>query len=148
MCKHDKTEVRKKLNSIGTKVCVRQCLTCYGNLGMVKTKDYEWELLNWFDGEAREEYDKQQREEWRAKNVPVYHEYLTTDEWRALRNRVMERDNHLCQGCLSNRATEVHHKTYKHCRNELAFELVALCRDCHARIHGKPVTNTLESILY
>jgi len=28
------------------------------------------------------------------------------------------------------------HRTYNHCRNELMFELVSLCRACHDRIHG------------
>lgn len=57
--------------------------------------------------------------------------YLASDEWKWRRQMVLERDNYLCQGCLTNRATQVHHLTYKHWRNELLFELVSVCDGCH-----------------
>lgn len=69
-------------------------------------------------------------------NTPEYRQYLHSPTWAELRNRVLERDKHLCQGCLRNRATQVHHRTYQNLFQEFAFELEAVCDDCHIRIHG------------
>lgn len=69
-------------------------------------------------------------------NTPEYRQYLKSDTWAELRRRVLERDKHLCQGCLKNRATQVHHRTYQNLGREFAFELEAVCESCHERIHG------------
>ena len=64
-----------------------------------------------------------------------YAAYLRTDDWQRKRARVLHRANGICEGCLERPATEVHHTTYDHRGNELLFELVALCRDCHLKAH-------------
>lgn len=64
-----------------------------------------------------------------------YHAYLMSPEWKEKRDRVMKRANGLCEGCLKKQAENVHHKTYANIYNEFLFELVALCRDCHDKIH-------------
>jgi hypothetical protein len=74
-----------------------------------------------------------QSEEWRA----WYQEYLGTTAWRDRRSLVLRRANGTCEGCGEARATEVHHLTYAHVGNEFLWELVAVCRDCHERFHGK-----------
>lgn len=48
----------------------------------------------------------------------------------------MQRAAHVCEGCRTARATEVHHLTYEHCGDEFLWELVAICRSCHERYHG------------
>jgi 5-methylcytosine-specific restriction endonuclease McrA len=68
-----------------------------------------------------------------------YEEYLQSAEWAEIRDRVLERDDYICQGCLKEEATQVHHKTYDHVFEEFAFELIALCETCHARFHGRPL---------
>ena len=75
------------------------------------------------------------KEEKTAERRTAYHEYLQTDKWQAKRKAILERDKHLCQGCLHARATVVHHLTYDNVKDELAFQLISLCRTCHARIH-------------
>lgn len=70
-------------------------------------------------------------------NRAEYADYLRSPEWKRKAAKVMERAHQTCEGCLSRPADDVHHLTYAHIRNEFAFELVALCRDCHARYHGK-----------
>jgi 5-methylcytosine-specific restriction endonuclease McrA len=50
---------------------------------------------------------------------------------------VIERADGLCEGCRSAEAVHVHHLTYKHCGNEFLWELVAICRECHERVHGR-----------
>lgn len=69
-------------------------------------------------------------------HTPEYRQYLESADWATMRNRVLERDKHLCQGCLRERATQVHHLSYKNLRREFAFELISVCDTCHERIHG------------
>lgn len=63
-----------------------------------------------------------------------YHNYLKSNEWITLREKIMRRDKWTCQGCLDP-ADVVHHLTYSNVFEEWAFELMALCNTCHARIH-------------
>lgn len=60
--------------------------------------------------------------------------YLATPDWAVRRSQVLNRDVHRCQACLSGcsgEATQVHHLTYKHWRNEPLFDLVSVCVHCH-----------------
>lgn len=75
-------------------------------------------------------------------NAALYADYLKSVEWAGRRERVMERARGLCEGCRGRPATEVHHLTYEHVTREFLFELVALCGDCHARMHGAPTRPT------
>ena len=64
-----------------------------------------------------------------------YQRYLATDTWQSKRGKVMKRAGGLCEGCRDKRATEVHHLNYGDPRGEeMLFNLVALCRDCHEAI--------------
>jgi len=65
----------------------------------------------------------------------AYAEYLKSPQWQMKRKKVMERDNGLCQGCLTAPAVDVHHKTYQRVFDEPLFDLVAICRECHSKIH-------------
>lgn len=64
-----------------------------------------------------------------------YTEHLQSDYWTDIRAKVLNRDRHVCQGCLSANATQVHHLNYKNLGQEFAFELVSMCEDCHKRLH-------------
>jgi hypothetical protein len=66
----------------------------------------------------------------------AYEEYLASAAWRRKRDLVMWRSGNICEGCLSAKATEVHHRTYDHVGDELLYELVAPCRACHGRAHA------------
>jgi len=84
--------------------------------------------------QEREEEREHDKTEW----FKQHNEYLQTDQWKAIRLKVLKRDNFLCQGCLEAPATEVHHLDYAHWRNELMFELLSVCSNCHHnRIHIK-----------
>jgi 5-methylcytosine-specific restriction endonuclease McrA len=67
---------------------------------------------------------------------PEYQIYMQSPQWARIRAAVFQRDRKICQGCLRNTATEVHHLTYANVYAEFMFELVALCSDCHGRLHG------------
>lgn len=62
-----------------------------------------------------------------------YKAYLNSEDWRRLRDRVLTRDGHLCQSCLSAPATQVHHMTYRYYNagHDSALFLRSVCRPCH-----------------
>ena len=64
-----------------------------------------------------------------------YSNYLKTDNWKRIRKLVLERDQYLCQGCRTKKAVHVHHTTYDFLGDELLFQLISLCVDCHQKIH-------------
>ena len=68
----------------------------------------------------------------------LYAMYLASPHWYKMRNLVLDRDGHLCQACLCREASEVHHTSYtlyNRLGRSAAFELVAICHECHAKIH-------------
>ena len=66
-----------------------------------------------------------------------YDEYLQTPIWKQKAAIVKERDKHLCQMCLIEKAVDVHHITYERIFNELTSDLISVCRSCHSKIHNK-----------
>jgi len=75
-----------------------------------------------------------------------YHAYLESPEWRQKRDLVLTRSNGLCEVC-GGLAVLAHHLTYAHAGNEFLFELVALCKRCHDRIHDpNPEIEGLKSV--
>jgi hypothetical protein len=64
-----------------------------------------------------------------------YQEYLQSDLWKSIRERVLVRDNRICKACNA-QANTVHHLIYnfKVLSGEFDDALVALCIDCHKRI--------------
>jgi hypothetical protein len=91
-----------------------------------------------------EKYHEQQKKfaEW-VNNKRLSHfrkeheEYINSDKWKELRLRILKRDNYLCQGCLIQPATQVHHLTYERFTYECCFDLISVCEDCHTKIHNK-----------
>lgn len=62
--------------------------------------------------------------------------YLKSPQWKDKAIRVLNRDKYICQGCLVNKASEVHHLTYERIYKEPLFDLISVCSDCHRSIHG------------
>ena len=64
-----------------------------------------------------------------------YTHYLTSPEWRQIRNRVFQRDKFLCRGCGA-KSECVHHKRYdlRTLKGDCLDELVSLCVNCHTAI--------------
>jgi hypothetical protein len=73
----------------------------------------------------------------RAEWFDEHNEYLKSPQWWAKRIAVLKRAKGICEGCLSASAEHVHHLSYDHWRDELLWELVAVCRACHERAHGR-----------
>jgi 5-methylcytosine-specific restriction endonuclease McrA len=61
---------------------------------------------------------------------------LNTENYRALRKQVLERDGWSCQWCGSLRNLEVHHRTFRsRLGDDTAENLITLCADCHRAEH-------------
>jgi hypothetical protein len=94
-------------------------------------------IIEWISGNLEKYRKKIQQEnsresiEWWAN----YNKYLLTDKWKEIRLKVLERDKYICQGCLVNKATQVHHLTYENVTDELLFQLVSICKPCHEKAH-------------
>jgi len=74
----------------------------------------------------------------KAKEVPnaAYADYLRSAHWLAIRTEALRWWGNKCCVCKQ-KATEVHHNTYDRIGRELLTDLVAVCRACHTRIHGR-----------
>jgi hypothetical protein len=71
-----------------------------------------------------------------------YRDYLRTPEWRRTRAAALVRAGNCCSLDVTHtRDLEVHHRTYERLGEELAADLVVLCRACHRlhhAEHGRP----------
>ena len=64
-----------------------------------------------------------------------YSEYLKSEKWREVRQKVIERDGYVCSVCGSKEDLCVHHLTYRHIYDETMEDLVTVCTNCHRDIH-------------
>jgi 5-methylcytosine-specific restriction endonuclease McrA len=72
-----------------------------------------------------------------------YNEYLYSDEWKRIRNKVVESDGH-CLNCQSKNNLQAHHIDYDNVGMEEQSDLLTLCRDCHKQIHSMTYNERLE----
>lgn len=148
-CTHERVEVRRRVQSNGGVAYWRQCLDCYQTVGTaIKHADAPADAPP-FDEEAREDHWKllstagfealrRSNDERRRDRQREYYDYLQTEKWHIKREAVLDRDNYICQAQLNGctmRASQAHHKTYEHIFDEPLFDLVAVCRACHQRLH-------------
>lgn len=65
-----------------------------------------------------------------------YHAHLNSPLWEMKRQQVIARQECICAGCGYEPVEHIHHLTYAHMGDELLFELVGLCIDCHRKCHS------------
>lgn len=157
-CRHENQELRRGTNKGGAPVVRMQCLDCGLRVGNPVKRPHNAEELPEFDDAMHDDYnvarmmkkeeiDKKylefQLRRWKGREQAdsyyqqAHNAYLASPEWQNLRQRVIDRSQGLCEGCRLRPPTEVHHLSYEHWGHEFLFELVALCGDCHDRIHAK-----------
>jgi hypothetical protein len=141
----------------------QQCNTCGYSFGLaLKKTDYDLSKLKFRDDNKQKEfYEKIQIEraeflkiceDFKKQNFtieikfPGYSEYMLSDEWQRKRELVFKRDNYICQACLTNKAVQVHHISYRHVFNEPLFELTSVCINCHDSITNMDRKNDAEKI--
>jgi hypothetical protein len=116
------------------------------NAELVKAREAEWDAAYKARQEtllaevARQDASFQEAQERRSAEIAErradYRRWLqTSPDWATLRDRVMRRAMHTCEACLGNQAKDVHHVTYELGRLPPAWELRAVCRACHDRLH-------------
>jgi 5-methylcytosine-specific restriction protein A len=63
---------------------------------------------------------------------------LDPASYEALRQEVLRRDDWRCQSCGAMSNLEVHHQEFRsHSRRDSDENLITLCSECHARVHGR-----------
>ncbi|MDE2105272.1 MAG: hypothetical protein KGL39_49055 [Patescibacteria group bacterium] len=141
-------EIRRRRLRGGSFQFRRQCVLCGRAAGSaVKAAialakgpipDFDEILLAATEREEQDRWDlsKKEHEEKKSQWWADYNAYLQTPEWKARRDLVLARAKGICEGCLKNKATQVHHLTYAHVGDELLFELVAICDICHDIAHS------------
>jgi 5-methylcytosine-specific restriction endonuclease McrA len=68
-------------------------------------------------------------------NHPVkYLKYLKSDYWQIRRKKELKKARYKCF-CCGAKAWQVHHNNYKNKSDEKKGDLIALCGNCHKRIH-------------
>lgn len=155
-CQHQRTALRRGFNKGGGPIVRHQCLDCGLLVGNPVKRTPETDELDEIDealypahearrkGEwdtLRRRYVALQESRWRGSSKGKSYfqrshaDYLASPAWAERRSLVMDRASGMCEGCRKAKAAEVHHLSYRNWGNELLFELVALCRDCHARVH-------------
>lgn len=65
-----------------------------------------------------------------------YKDYLKSKHWKRKRLKVLKERGRKCEMCDATKKLEVHHITYDRVGNELHEDLMVLCREHHATIHG------------
>lgn len=141
-CKHSNTEIRRRTFSDGSTHYQPQCLRCgRASVGCVM-RDFvvNIDAVKPWDGSIADVFDGERllfRVEDRADRHANYEDYLASPEWAAKRDLVLAREGYVCQGCGTARATQAHHVTYAHLREEFLWELLAVCPACHRRYHEK-----------
>jgi hypothetical protein len=95
-----------------------------------------WRRRRWDRyAQLRAEAEAEEKEGWDA----WYASYLQTPEWKRRHALVMDRAKGMCEGCSTRRAVQVHHLTYARAGEEMLFDLVAVCRECHEKIHADKI---------
>lgn len=150
-CEHKQPEYRRLKTANGVFQLRKQCPDCGELVGGAYKRDTvpmfdRWPLVDEVARQRaqnahREKFDRQQeltdlyREEEQKAFWEYYNAHLNSPEWREKCRLKRERANGVCEGCGVNKVNHIHHRTYENLGDEFLFELVALCVECHQKIH-------------
>ena len=161
-CEHAEFVHTKRIYPSGASAVVAQCKSCGHHIKTISKKDLkDTESLSAFDEgqknrfnaiasnwheafsvawkKAHSEYvSKTQSQIWNGEikyqDNTRFGTYYVSEEWFRTRLRILDRDNGECQACMGV-AQCVHHIVYERlgCENDL--DLIALCNQCHDKVH-------------
>ena len=145
-CDHNGKEIRKQTHGAYVLQCPQCGSTCSNSLAHKSMTQEQMESALPFDYKRREQgwdFSSESRQMQRAHGIkPMdsikrdsYDDYLRSPEWKAKRQIIIKREANICQGCLSAPIEEVHHSTYSNIGDELMFQLIGLCSNCHRKVH-------------
>lgn len=148
-CHHNRIDIRRAVVGGGQVQFRQQCLDCGEGVGTAIARAAAPKDAADFDRSIAEKRNaaylagreaillkhlKRQKAKIGAYWVD-YNKYLASPEWAAKRDLVLKRAKFVCEGCGERPAVAAHHLTYKNKFREFLFELVAVCQDCHKRLH-------------
>jgi len=75
---------------------------------------------------------------WKGGVTPLTNKRLSSFEWRNIRQKVLERDNHTCRVCGNESANIIHHVIpYEISRNNSPSNLITVCSYCHPKLDNE-----------
>jgi len=150
-CEHEETRLTRMTHCNQIKHQCQHCGQSVGNaishnsippeqLASLHEFDYEFrDLMSERRAEERIQISHSVAADAQAKlqeRKALYEDHLASDKWKNLRRQVISREQGICQGCRQNQIQDIHHMSYDHLGDELLFELIGLCRECHKKTHG------------
>jgi transposase len=151
-CKHAHNTVRKKLAADGAISIWQQCDRCGHKVSIAIKKatmtlaqvqalpTWDTQLESRFYAEKKKYFDESYAAE-KKRHADAWHcaydQYLHSPEWKRKSKLVMLRAQGICEGCRETEAIDAHHLSYDDVGHEFLFQLVALCRKCHDKLHGR-----------
>ena len=141
-CNHPETVICQKSASDGSLMYFKVCSTCGRSMTCGKGELSHRNVAlrhrvediapkEVFDT-AGEKHMSQVRQK-RMEFFDAYREYLSSQQWEAIRQKVINRDGS-CRAC-GDSIDCVHHITYERLFNEDLEDLAGLCQGCHEVIH-------------
>lgn len=159
-CQHRRSEIRRFVISNGSVRFCPECQNCFARnvhrmygrkraateFGLTEAeldqlpdvndrarRDWCNRRSDMFD--ARRQYRRRSWWQW-------YNSYLASPEWYARRLAVLKRDGNRCRASSAGRtcnanASQVHHLTYERVGREPLDDLVAVCDECHEKLHAR-----------
>jgi ribosomal protein L44E len=143
--------VKQRRKAHGGIVVTLQCDTCGRSLTGDLTRAHfpfyldlpQWDQAKQDDWHARTSFEARQ---WMADREAQFQagreqlrreaaDFRATPEWRNMRNAVMARARFICEACGENAAEQVHHLNYDQGYGCPLYNLRAVCRPCHTRLH-------------
>jgi len=102
-----------------------------------------------FDGYT----ENQRKREIMQENVGsfLYNDYLQSDYWKELREKVLVRDNRQCVLCKNQNNLHVHHNSYRERGFGIEKEmphLITLCEQCHRVFHEQMLYNSTIHLFF
>lgn len=147
-CQHEQTALRKRVVRGGAVQYVHQCQRCgesqrqplakakaLRECGGVEPPPFDNALVESWEQRRNESAASINERFSKSAFFAQYDEYLKSSAWARRRQLVLKRAQGTCEGCGERPPVQVHHLTYEHVSNEYLFELVALCDQCHERLH-------------
>lgn len=148
LCHHHESESRLKLDSQGNPRIVLQCIAC----GKRMSKDISAENFSTAQLDSMPKWDMELQQRFYALAGIAWYEqkkskdgfaqlensedYLLSEKWKNISNRVMQRAKKICEGCGLKPAIQIHHLTYRRFGDEMLFDLVAVCEECRGKINS------------
>ena len=69
-------------------------------------------------------------------NKDNYLKYLLSNEFKQMKQAIINKRGYMCENCFSSNKIDLHHKNNDHINGkERAEDLILLCRDCHNDAH-------------